>query len=155
MIYFAYGSNMDPAQMRARCAGSRPCGAAFLAGYRLAFPRWSPRRKHAVASIEAHGEGAVWGVIYEMTPADWTSLHPFEGHIAEGHAENRYDLIGVEVLMDAGTIAARTYIARPEPARPYVGLTSVSYRQQLIDGAVAHGLPADYLAMLRAVPTRD
>jgi hypothetical protein len=155
MIYFAYGSNMDPRQMRERCAGSQPRGVGFLAGYRLAFPRWSPRRRHAVASIEPHAEHGVWGVIYEMTLQDWTCLHPFEGHIAEGHPENGYDLIGVEVAMETVTIAARTYIATPEPARRDVGLTSTRYRQHLIDGAEAHGLPADYLAMLRAVPTFD
>jgi hypothetical protein len=155
MIYFAYGSNMDPAQMRERCSGSRARGAGYLVGYRLAFSRWSPRRKHAVASIEAHAEGGVWGVVYDMTPDDWTALHPFEGHIATGHAENRYDLIGVEVLMGGPVVTARTYIARPDPLRPEPGLTSARYRQQLIDGAVAHGLPAEYLVMLRAVPTFD
>ena len=155
VIYFAYGSNMDPAQMRERCASSRARGAGFLAGYRLHFPRWSPRRKHAVASIEAHPEGGVWGVVYDMTLQDWASLHPFEGHIAEGHAENGYDLIHVEVLVDTATISARTYIAVPDPSRPDAGLTSVRYLKQLIDGAVAHNLPQDYVAALRAVPTFD
>ncbi len=155
MIYFAYGSNMDPVQMRERCVGSRARGAGYLAGYRLAFSRWSPRRKHAVASIEEYPGEGVWGVVYEMTPDDWTSLHPFEGHIAEGHPENGYDLIGVAVQMEAEAVSARTYIAMPDPLRVDVGLTSMRYRQHLIDGAIAHGLPADYLAMLRVVPTFD
>jgi AIG2-like family len=153
MIYFAYGSNMDPAQMRERCPGSSARGTGLLAGYRLHFPRWSPRRGHAVASIEAHPEGGVWGVVYDMTPEDWPRLHPFEGHIAVGHAENRYDLISVEVRADEGNVSARTYIAMPDPQRPDPGLTSVRYLRQMIDGAIAHGLPQDYLAMLRAVPT--
>jgi len=155
VIYFAYGSNMDPAQMAARCVEARARGAGYLAGYRLHFPRFSPRRKHAVASIEAHPEAGVWGVVYDMTPEDWAALHPFEGHIAEGHADNGYDLIGVEVFLGAATIAARTYVAMPDPARPDAGLTSAGYRKQLLDGAVAHGLPAEYLAMLRAIPTFD
>jgi len=155
MIYFAYGSNMDPAQMRVRCAGSRARGAGFLAGYRLAFPRWSPRRRHAVASIEAClGEG-VWGVVYDMTPEDWTALHPFEGHIAEGHPENRYDLVAVDVRCGDAPLAARVYIARPDPSRPEAGLTSARYMRLLIGGAVAHGLPAEYVSMLRAVRTFD
>ncbi len=154
-IYFAYGSNMDPTQMRERCVRSRARGAGFLSGYRLHFPRWSPRRKHAVASIEAFPGAHVWGVVYDMTPEDWACLHPFEGHIAEGHAENGYDLIRVEVLVDAAAISARTYVAVPDPSSPDAGLTSVRYRQQLIDGAVAHNLPQDYVAALRAVPTFD
>ncbi len=155
VIYFAYGSNMDPAQMSARCSGARARGAAYLAGYRLHFPRWSPRRLHAVASIEAYPEAGVWGVVYDMTPEDWTCLHPFEGHVSEGHADNGYDLIRVDVLMDAAAISARTYIAMPDPARRDPGLTSAGYLRQLIDGALAHGLPADYLAMLRSVPTLE
>ncbi len=155
VIYFAYGSNMDPAQMRVRCAGARARGPGFLPGYRLHFPRWSPRRRHAVASIETRAESKVWGVVYDMTPDDWTALHPFEGHIAAGHAENRYDLIRIEVGTDVGTVSARTYVAMPDPERPDPGPTSVRYLQQLIDGALAHGLPADYLAMLRSVPTLD
>lgn len=155
MIYFAYGSNMDPTQMRERCAGSRARGAGFLSGYRLAFPRWSPRRMHAVASIVAGPGEGVWGVLYDMTAEDWTCLHPFEGHVAEGHPDNGYDLIPVEVQSGEEVVLARTYIAMPDASRPDVGLTSVGYRQQLIDGAVAHELPADYVAMLRAVPTFD
>lgn len=57
--------------------------------------------------------------------------------------------------MDAGTISARTCIAMPDPSRPDAGLTSIRYRPQLIDRAVAHRLPADYIAMLRVVATFD
>jgi hypothetical protein len=155
MIYFAYGSNMDPAQMRERCAGSRSRGIGLLADYRLGFLRWSPRRGHAVASIEAFRGASVWGVLYDMTAEDWTSLHPYEGHISEGHADNRYDLIRVDVLCEAVPVSARAYIAVPDPSRRDPGLTSARYLNQLIEGAVAHGVPADYLAMLRAVPTFD
>ncbi|MGH6923140.1 MAG: gamma-glutamylcyclotransferase family protein [Propylenella sp.] len=155
MIYFAYGSNMDPAQMRERCGGSRARGVGFLADYRLGFPRWSPRRGYAVASIEACSGASVWGVLYDMTAEDWTALHPYEGHIREGHADNRYDLIRVDVLCDAVAVAARAYIAVPDPSRREPGPTSARYLKQLIDGATAHGLPADYIAMLRAVPTFD
>ena len=108
-----------------------------------------------MASIEAAAEGGAWGVVYDMTLEDWAALHPFEGHLSVGHPENRYDLVEVDVRMDCGAIAARTYIAMPDPARPDPGLTSVSYLRQLIDGALAHGLPAEYIAMLRAVPTLE
>ncbi len=43
----------------------------------------------------------------------------------------------------------------PDPLRPDPGLTSARYLKQLIDGAIAHQLPADYLAMLRRVQTFD
>ena len=36
-LYFAYGSNLDPTQMRRRCPTSAPAGPATLDGWRLAF----------------------------------------------------------------------------------------------------------------------
>ncbi len=159
MIYFAYGSNMDPAQMRNRCATARARGIGFLADHRLCFPRWSDRRLHAVASIEDSPGERVWGVLYDMSEADWMALHRFEGHFGPGHANNGYDLkeitVSVELAEAPGHVAAHTYVANPHPVRPDAGLTSRLYRKQLIDGALAHGLPGDYVAMLQAVPTFD
>lgn len=155
VIYFAYGSNMDPAQMRERCPGAEARGAGYLAEYRLCFPRWSDRRLHAVASIEPSQGERVWGVLYHMTPEDWRFLHAIEGHLGEGHALNGYDLIAVEVSATVETVAARTYVANVNPKRPDAGLTSARYLRQLIDGAIAHRLPDDYVDMLRAVPTFD
>ena len=37
--YFAYGSNLDAAQMRARCPSAKLLGAAILDGYRLRLRR--------------------------------------------------------------------------------------------------------------------
>ncbi len=155
MIYFAYGSNMDPAQMQARCAGSRTRGIGFLADHRLGFPRWSDKRRHAVASIEACPGASVWGVLYDMTAEDWTCLNGHEGHLGAGHAGNGYDIVAVDIAAAGAVVAAHTYVARPNPRRPRAGLTSARYMQLLINGAVARGLPADYIARLRAVPTFD
>ncbi|MDY0002073.1 MAG: gamma-glutamylcyclotransferase family protein [Polyangia bacterium] len=37
VLYFAYGSNLDQAQMRRRCPTAAPIGPATLDGWRLAF----------------------------------------------------------------------------------------------------------------------
>ena len=52
MLYYAYGADLDPSQMRQRCPQARYVNKARLDGYALCFPRWSDRRLHAVASIE-------------------------------------------------------------------------------------------------------
>ncbi len=49
-LYFAYGSNLSEAQMRARCPGARPAGRAALHGYRLAFAGYSALWGGAVAT---------------------------------------------------------------------------------------------------------
>jgi gamma-glutamylcyclotransferase (GGCT)/AIG2-like uncharacterized protein YtfP len=155
MIYFAYGSNMDPVQMRTRCAGSRALGPGVLAEHRLCFSHWSEVRGHAAASIEPAAGEQVWGVLYEMTPGDWTRLHVFEGHLGDDHPENGYDLRPVEIAAETEVVAARAYVSRPDPRRPQDGLPSAHYVGLLINGAVSHGLPADYLARLRAIETCD
>ena len=38
-LYAAYGSNLNLAQMEARCPGARVLGAGKISGYRLAFKR--------------------------------------------------------------------------------------------------------------------
>ena len=63
MIYFAYGSNLDQMQMGQRCPDAKLVGLAQLADHRLCFPRRSPVRGCAVASVEPHAGGMVWGVM--------------------------------------------------------------------------------------------
>ena len=53
MIYFTYGSNMNPGQMIERCPETRTIGVARLVDYRLCFPRFSRPRNCAVAGIGA------------------------------------------------------------------------------------------------------
>ena len=53
---FAYGSNMDPAQMRERCSGSDLSWfVARAEGWKLIFPRWSDKRLGGVGSITKAG----------------------------------------------------------------------------------------------------
>src|SRR5712692_10678322 len=82
--YFAYGSNLDMAQMRDRCrdyaAKPAPAIQGKATGWRLHFPRFAKSRKGGVASIEPADAGqVVWGVVYELTPKDWERLSKHEG----------------------------------------------------------------------------
>ena len=51
VLYFAYGSNLDDAQMRDRCADARVVGRATLPNYALVFGGFSHRWGGAVASV--------------------------------------------------------------------------------------------------------
>jgi hypothetical protein len=79
MHYFAYGSNMDPEQMRERAPGGRALGPARLAGWRLTFTRDSPAWGGGVGHIEPDGADEVWGVLWDATEADMTALDEYEG----------------------------------------------------------------------------
>jgi len=72
-LYFAYGANMDRAQMAQRCPRSTPLGLAMLARHRLAVMRegW------LTAVRDAHAR--VHGVLWDLALADVATLDRFEG----------------------------------------------------------------------------
>ncbi|OGF12969.1 MAG: hypothetical protein A2W00_08660 [Candidatus Eisenbacteria bacterium RBG_16_71_46] len=152
MLYFAYGSNLDPQQMRERCPGHHVVGLASLADHRLAYLRYSNAWGGGVAGIQlAHG-ATVWGVLYELTEEDLLRLDGFEGFKDAGDQHNVYDREQVTVELtrpDDGSFARRvlaaTYIARPSNPSP----PSQRYLDAILRGAVHHRLPEDYVERLR------
>ena len=59
VLYFAYGSNMNPARMAKRCPGAITLGRAKLPHYRLA--------ERLYADIEFEEESELHGVLYCIT----------------------------------------------------------------------------------------
>lgn len=80
IFYFAYGSNQDEDQMRARCPDSKFVGKFVLKDYRLAFSIFSPKRQCGCADIIKSPGDEVWGLVYEISPADLERLDEFEAH---------------------------------------------------------------------------
>ena len=158
MLYFAYGSNLDPEQMSARCPSHRVIGLAELKEHRLVFPLFSPRWGGGVASIQPGHGTSVWGMLYELTDADLVSLDGYEGFRGPENQHNVYDRETVSVDLtrpDDGTIPRRVraavYVARPSNPSP----PSPRYLDALVRGAKHHRLPEDYVARLAAVHTRE
>jgi gamma-glutamylcyclotransferase (GGCT)/AIG2-like uncharacterized protein YtfP len=154
MLYFAYGSNLDPDQMRERCPESRVVGLASLRDHRLTFPLHSEHWGGGAAGLEhAHGE-VVWGVLYELSESDLTSLDCFEGWKGPGDHHNLYDrdVVTVELTRaDDGSVPRRvratTYLARTlNPTPP-----SRRYLDTLLRGARHHRLPPEYVEWLESV----
>lgn len=80
MLYFAYGSNLDRAQMRSRCPTATVAARATLLGHALVFGGYSRRWGGAVASLQRVRGARVEGLLYRLTPEDLLSLDAFEGH---------------------------------------------------------------------------
>jgi len=150
--YFAFGSNMDFAQMVARCPSTTVICVAEFRDYALDFPRFSPKRQCAVAACRSEPGQSVWGVVYEVSDADLAHLDTFEGFRPDRHpSENGYNRVDVEVNCNGAMLRCMTYEAQRD--QQSVGLTSRHYLGQLITGARFHGLPADYISFLEAIPT--
>ncbi len=148
MIYFAYGANIDPLQMRPRCPAAQVRGTARLDGYRLCFPRYSFVRQSALASIEKAAEGMVWGALYEIEEGDLPRFDQYEGFYSpRHHGDNTFNRIDVEVRHKEGdTVRAFTYQANP---MAYAGEPSYEYLNQIARCAATLGFPDDYLDRLR------
>ncbi len=153
MLYFAYGSNLDPNQMRERCPDHRVVGLAALHEHRLVFPVFSNNWGGGVSSIQPHHGETIWGILYELSEADLASADRYEGFRAPGDQHNLYDRDHVTVELvrpDDGSVPRRVrawaYFARPSNPSP----PSQRYLDVVLRGARHHRLPEEYIARLSA-----
>jgi gamma-glutamylcyclotransferase len=80
VLYFAYGSNLDEAQMRARCPTARLEARATLPGHTLTFGGFSHRWNGAVASVRRARGAEVAGVLYALDAEALGLLDRYEGY---------------------------------------------------------------------------
>ena len=143
-LYFAYGSNLSLQQFARRCPGAKPAGRARLVEYRLAFTRYSTKRKGGVADIVPEPGATVWGALYEVDESHLMALDEFEG------VPRAYLRQPVRVLDDGDAEReALAYFANRTgefaPSRAYLDI--------ILRGARDHGLPEDYTAALEGLRT--
>jgi len=149
-LYFAYGSNLNPAQMAARCPGHRVIGRASLPGHALRFRGYGRDWAGAVGTVEPAPGQVVHGVLFELTAEHYATLDEYEGYDGPGAASNLYDRIEIEVVREDGTpVRCLTYVIRPLEE----GLPSRAYRDAIVAGLKHHRLPADYIAGVEALET--
>ena len=116
--YFAYGSNMNPARMRARGLLVRSMCAARLPGYALCFDKQSAAHAGTGhANLTRDLSAIAEGVLYELVAeAEILKMDPFE------NAPINYGREVVEVQTHRGVVPAWTYFAndavRVADARP-------------------------------------
>jgi gamma-glutamylcyclotransferase (GGCT)/AIG2-like uncharacterized protein YtfP len=79
ILVFAYGSNLNEKQMRARCPSAKRFTTAVLPGHELVFAGYSYRWGGAVASLVRRPDTRVPGVLYRVLDADLARLDGFEG----------------------------------------------------------------------------
>lgn len=151
--YFAYGSNMNPAQMAARCPAHRVIGLAALREYQLVFPLYSNEWEGGVGSVQRHHGGTVWGVLFDLSESDLAALDQFEGFRGPGDEHNVFDRTQFTVELvrpDDGSfprrVRADAYVARPSNPSP----PSRRYLDTILEGARHHRLPEEYVARLGA-----
>lgn len=140
-LYFAYGSNLAPARMGARVPSARPRGGACLRGHRLTLDKRSLDGS-AKANIHPTPGDWVFGALYRISAVHWADLDA---------CERGYRRISVEVDTASGRFRAWTYRSRDLTPRT---VAYEWYKELMLGGAAAHGLPAAWQQRLAALPSR-
>ncbi|SDU80848.1 AIG2-like family protein [Microlunatus sagamiharensis] len=149
MLYAAYGSNLDSAQMAERCPHSPLRWTGWIPGWRLTFG--GDGFDGALPTVvEARGadpsEQHVYVAVYDVTDADESTLDAWESADS-----GLYSKVRVRVETLDGIKTAWVYVLEDFEG----GLPSARTLGILADAAENAGAPADYLAELRNRPCRS
>jgi gamma-glutamylcyclotransferase (GGCT)/AIG2-like uncharacterized protein YtfP len=141
VLYAAYGSNLDPAQMAERCPHSPLRGTGWLQGWRLTFggEGWDGPLPTVVEQPDEH----VFVGLYDVTAPDEQALD-----IWESANSGLYEKVRVRVETLEGEQGAWVYVLHDFEG----GLPSARTLGILADAAEAAGAPKDYLDELRGRP---
>ncbi|MFC2038957.1 gamma-glutamylcyclotransferase family protein [Chloroflexota bacterium] len=124
MYYFAYASNLNKKQMKARCPDSKPLFTAVLPNYKIVFAGWSRQWKGSKANIRLFNGEKVRGAVYEVSEQCLVKLD---------QAESPYKRLKVIVYNeDDDSIEAITYIQagqleESKPSPEYLGVIRQGY----------------------------
>jgi gamma-glutamylcyclotransferase len=140
MLYFSYGTNMDPVGMRERAPGAKPLGAARLGGWRLTFTADAPDTGYGVPHVEPDENDEVWGVLWDVTEDDMKSLDEYEGVGVSAYVRDMVAVSRGDEVVEAITYLAQAH-SYQQPSKEFV--------EQIVRGAEAHNLPAIYVERLR------
>jgi gamma-glutamylcyclotransferase len=138
--YFAYGSNMDAAQMLTRCPSAMMIGPAMLPEHRLVFNRSGTYRPGGVANVELSAGERVYGILWKMATGDFARLdHTEDPRTYQRERARVYSLRGQPY-------DCHVYLAIPDQP----DLPDHDYLDSLIQAGQNAGLPPEYLTKLRA-----
>ena len=145
-LYAAYGSNLDPDQMRQRCPHSPALGTGWIEGWRLTFGGEELGWEGALATLAESPGSAVFVGLYDVPPGDVRALDQWEGADS-----GLYSKIKVRVRALDGDHVAWAYVLDGYEG----GLPSARYLGVLAGAAEKAGAPDDYVAELLARPCRS
>jgi len=125
ILYFAYGSNMNPFRISSRCPGAYPLGPGILRNYKLT--------ERLYADIDFQEGAAVFGFLYLITERNLQRLDSFEGY------PQTYRRMWLDVEFEGEIFQAVTYEMTAETklarnGKPY----PEQYRQICSEGARCH-----------------
>ncbi|GAA1876759.1 gamma-glutamylcyclotransferase [Pseudonocardia ailaonensis] len=144
-LYAAYGSNMDPAQMKQRAPHSPMAGTGWLMGWRLTFGGEDYAWEGALSTVVEEPASQVFVVLYDVPDHDAAQLDRWEGGELGMHKKLRLRVQTLE-----GSALAWIYVLNAYEG----GAPSARYLGVLADAAELAGAPDDYVTDLRNRPSQ-
>lgn len=146
ILYFSYGSNMNPLRMKERGVDFYSREHLVLPGWCLKFNKTTIQPGKGAANIVPQAGGIVEGGLYQVTMDGIVTLDKYE------HYPIEYDRVTLTISHDGIEKDIMTYIAHPHKTRK--GLKpSREYLEHLLAGEDI--LSEHYYNMLNEVETLD
>ncbi len=145
-LYVAYGTNLNPHTMSARCPHSPMQGTGWLRGWRMTFGGEEIGWDGPLATVVEDPLEQVFVAVYDVTDDDMAVLDDWEGATTGLYLKTR-----VRVSTMRGEQLAWTYVLDAYEG----GLPSASYLGVLAAAAEAADAPSDYVAAMRNRPCRS
>jgi gamma-glutamylcyclotransferase len=140
MLYFAYGSNMSIARLRARVPSAVALGCHSLRGHDLYFHKsCNDGSAKCDAFCTSNVADVIYGALFEIASAEKPALDKVEG-LGHGYAEKQVTV----TAQDGSLRIATTYIASEidKTLKPYSW-----YMNHVLIGAMETSLPQDYVEL--------
>jgi len=150
-LFFAYGGNMVPEQIQARCTKPEVVSLARLPGHRVAFFGYSKVWDGAVETVVPAVDHEVWGVLYRLTISDSNRLDSWQDVRLDGTGS--YFHYPTEVIGDEGTRYSVLMYKKDTQADPLA--PSRPYLERIVSGARLRNLPGAYVETLARIPTKE
>jgi len=144
-LYAAYGSNMDPDQMKERAPHSPMAGTGWLMGWRLTFGGEDYAWEGALSTVVEDPDSQVFVVLYDVPDHDAAQLDRWEGGELGLHKKLRLRVQTLE-----GSVLPWIYVLNAYEG----GTPSARYLGVIADAAEAAGAPDDYVTELRNRPSQ-
>lgn len=146
-IYFAYGSNLSTRRLEERIGPFDCLGIGRLIKYKLRFDvKGIDQSAKANIAYTGISSDIVWGVLYKFTHSAALQLDTYEtGYIRR-----------IVTILDSQErpIEAYAYIAVPESLGSSL-LPLKFYKKYIVDGALEHCLPTNYINEIKKIETID
>jgi gamma-glutamylcyclotransferase (GGCT)/AIG2-like uncharacterized protein YtfP len=142
--YFAYGSNLSKQRMQMRIGETSIARIGTLAGYQLAFRKFTDSN-NTYATIIPNPGTVVHGVAYLCDEIAIQKLDRFEG-VAEGCYRREM----IDIMAETGE-SIRCYVYVGAATLDGDSRPSIEYLNWILTGAQEHGLPLDYIQWIKSI----